>query len=148
MIPKQTKSEMYISKSTEKIKKVIQPFSTPLKIKMFNLWIIFLQLRETLTLSVLKVFSLLSTGMTPLHKVFQTNNYSLICKCLIGSHQPDLNVLDDEGNTPLAYGSRKMLQMLNLENGVVCVSIASSVRFDNNKLLQREKFDQIKEEEL
>ena len=38
--------------------------------------------------------------------------------------------------------------MLNLENGVVCVSIASSVKFDNNKLLQKEKFDQIKEEEL
>ena len=83
-------------------------------------------------------------GMTPLHKAFQTSNYSLICKCLTGYHQPDLNVLDDEGKTPLAYCGRKILELLNLENGVVSVE-GSSPRFDNNRLLQKEKFDQVKE---
>ena len=52
--------------------------------------------------------------MSPLHKAFQSNNYSLICKCLMGCCQPDLNLLDDEGKTPLGYGTRKILEMLNL----------------------------------
>ena len=47
--------------------------------------------------------------MTPLHKAFQSNNYALILKCLMGAYQPDLNVIDDEGKTPLGYCTRKIL---------------------------------------
>ena len=86
--------------------------------------------------------------MTPLHKAFETNSYTIICKCLISSNNPDLNALNKEGKTPLAYCSRKILEKLNLETGVVRVdSVSTSVRFDNNRLLYHDQMDQVIEDE-
>lgn len=67
---------------------------------------------------------------------------------MMGAHQPDLNAIDDEGKTPLGYCTRKILEMLNLENGVVCVEMGVSHKFDNNKLLQRERHDLVRDEEI
>lgn len=76
-----------------------------------------------------------SKGTTPLHNAFRSSNYSIICKCLASSPAPNLNALDEEGNTPLAYCFRNVLQMLGLENGVVNVSPGQKLKFDNNSLL-------------
>lgn len=86
--------------------------------------------------------------MTPLHKVFQTNDFHIICKCLIGSVKPNLNMVDERGNTPLAYCSRKMLERLNLQSGVVCVATCRNPKFDNNTLLEVDKFESLREEDL
>lgn len=76
-----------------------------------------------------------SKGTTPLHNAFRSSNYSIICKCLTSSNAPNLNALDDMGNTPLAYCYRNVLQMLGLESGVTNVANASKSKFDNNALL-------------
>lgn len=33
-------------------------------------------------------------GSTPLHNIFKSSDYSLICKCLTGPVAPNLNILD------------------------------------------------------
>ncbi len=48
-------------------------------------------------------------GATPLHNIFKSSDYSLICKCLTGPVAPNLNTLDDDNKTPLAYCCRKVL---------------------------------------
>lgn len=58
-------------------------------------------------------------GATPLHNAFKSSNYALICNCLSGAYPPNLNAIDDDGKTPLAYCCRKVLQMLGLQSGVV-----------------------------
>jgi ankyrin repeat protein len=34
-------------------------------------------------------------GTTPLHNAFKSSNYSIICKCLMSTNNPNLNALDD-----------------------------------------------------
>ena len=79
---------------------------------------------------------------TPLHFGFKSNNVTLILKLLTSSvYSPDLNVLNNDFKTPLAYCSRDVLKKLNLENGVaIADSNYPSSTFDNNTLLQREEF--------
>jgi ankyrin repeat protein len=70
---------------------------------------------------VQKVKNVNNLGATPLHNAFRSSNYSIICKCLLGAVPPNLNVVDDDGKTPLAYCCRKILEMLGLQDGVVSV---------------------------
>ena len=84
-----------------------------------------------------------------MHLAFKTNNLSLILKLLTLVPAPNLNCLNSEFKTPLAYCSREILKRLNLEEGVAIVDPNSSLKgFDNNGLLQKEQFDKIKEETL
>jgi ankyrin repeat protein len=48
-------------------------------------------------------------GFTPLHNAFKSSNYAIICKCLTGVYPPNLNALNDEGKTPLAYCCQRVL---------------------------------------
>lgn len=69
----------------------------------------------------------------------------------MGQPPPDLNCLDDYGKTPLAYGCRKILEMLGLESGVVSVPIQSinkPLNFDNNLLLSKGRAGEGREDEL
>ena len=52
-----------------------------------------------------------------------------------GAFAPNLNALDNENKTPLAYCCRKVLEMLGLEDGVVCVPLGEKQKKDNNALL-------------
>lgn len=56
----------------------------------------------------------ISIGSTALHNAFKSSNYSIICKCLSGAVAPNLNALDEDNKTPLAYCCRKVLEMLGL----------------------------------
>lgn len=84
-----------------------------------------------------------SKGTTPLHNAFRSSNYSIICKCLSSSVPPNLNVLDDELKTPLAYCCRKVLEMLGLQEGVVSIlpSQKNKIKFNNNLLLVADEDD-------
>ncbi len=74
-------------------------------------------------------------GATPLHYIFKTNNIQLILRCLTSAKTPNLNALDADNKTPLAYCSGEVLRKLKLEDGVVCVD-GEGVKFDNNTLLE------------
>lgn len=86
---------------------------------------------------------------TPLHYGFKSNNVNLILKLLTSTgHPPNLNALNSEYKTALAYSSREVLKKLNLEEGVASVDPNASMVFDNNSLLQKGEFDRIKEQSL
>lgn len=76
---------------------------------------------------------------TPLHYGFKSNNLNLILKMLTSSvYPPNLNSVNSEYKTPLAYCSREVLKKLNLEDGVTIFDPnALSIGFDNNSLLQK-----------
>ena len=71
---------------------------------------------------------------------------------MLTSHMnsPDLNILNGQGKTALAYASRKVLKKLGLEAGVTFVDPkeGNPYSFDNNELLEREQHDKIKEETI
>lgn len=57
----------------------------------------------------------------------------------------NLNILNDNGQTALAFASEKTLKLLDLERGVVSVNnLKDSYNFDNNKLLYKAKNEKIK----
>jgi ankyrin repeat protein len=55
-------------------------------------------------------------GDTALHFAFKNRNYEIIIM-LIESNG-DLNILNDKGQTPLAFGDKNLLSILNLTCGV------------------------------
>ena len=71
---------------------------------------------------------------TPLHFIFKTNNLNLIIKCLTAPKTPNLNAINRESKTPLAYCAYETLTSLNLHEGVAVVQ-NKMVEFDNNILL-------------
>ena len=71
--------------------------------------------------------------MTPLHFIFKSNNCYLISKCMCSSANVNLNSLNNEGKTPLAYCSYTILEKLGLTNGIVLVK-ENKVDNDNNEL--------------
>ena len=72
--------------------------------------------------------------MTPLHYIFKTNNVGLIIRCLTSPKTPNLNAVNSEGKTPLAYCSHEVLVTLNLQEGVAIV-VNKLISFDNTALL-------------
>lgn len=74
------------------------------------------------------------------------NNFSLIVKCLC-SNSVNLNSLNSENKTPLAYGKRSVLKRLYLEEGVVSVQ-NRKCEFDNNCLLKKDRLQEEYEEML
>ena len=71
---------------------------------------------------------------TPLHFIFRTNNVGLIIRCLTSPITPNLNAVNNESKTPLAYCSYDVLIQLNLQEGLALVQ-NKLVSFDNNALL-------------
>lgn len=64
-----------------------------------------------------------------------------ICKFLISKHEPNLNILNRQNKTALAYCKVDILKRLNLQEGVVYVKNRNKINFDNNKLLQKDRID-------
>jgi hypothetical protein len=56
-----------------------------------------------------------------MHFIFKTNNINLIIRCLCAAKTPNLNAVNNEGKTPLAYCTHDVLTRLNLQDGVVLV---------------------------
>lgn len=82
-----------------------------------------------------------------MHYIFKTNNFNLIVRCLSAPKTPDLNAVNNENKTPLAYCSHELLSRLNLEEGVVMVQ-NKKVQFDNNALLTKERVSRPRDSEL
>lgn len=61
-------------------------------------------------------------------------------------NQGDLNCINDQGQTPLAFCNKYTLKTLDLEKGIVSVNPrnAENLNFDNNKLLFKYKGYEIK----
>lgn len=81
-------------------------------------------------------------GNTPLHYAFGSNNEMIIIKFL---HQGgDLNIVNKNGLTPIAFGSENILRKLNL------IHLVSSTKnkngFDNNASINK-KYPKITEPE-
>ena len=72
-------------------------------------------------------------GNTPLHYAFRSNNEMVIVRFL--NHGGDLNVLNKNGLTPLAFGSENTLRKLNLIHLVS--STLNKNSFDNNASINR-----------
>ena len=68
-------------------------------------------------------------GNTPLHMAFKSKNIGIIVELI--QNDGDLNVLNNDGNTPIAYGSDDILAKLNL-NGQVAAVKQKGTQFDNN----------------
>jgi hypothetical protein len=71
---------------------------------------------------------------TPLHHIFKTNNVNLIIRCLCAQKTANLNVVNFENKTPLAYCTYDTLAKLYLQDGVLTVQ-NRKIDFDNNYLL-------------
>lgn len=56
-----------------------------------------------------------------MHHIFKSNNINLIIRCLCTAKAPNLNAINNEGKTPLAYCTHDVLTRLNLQDGVVLV---------------------------
>lgn len=70
-------------------------------------------------------------GMTPMHYIFKSNSIGLIIKFLNAGG--NLNKLNSEGLTPIAFCSQDVMKKLNLQK-MITSSIGYS-NFDNHKIL-------------
>ena len=72
-------------------------------------------------------------GMTPMHYIFKSNSLTLIMRFIhLGG---DLNRLNSDGLTPIAFCSQETIKKLNLTH-----MISSSLKkgsFDNHSILNR-----------
>lgn len=60
-------------------------------------------------------------------------------------NEANLNILNDNGQTALAFANEKTLKLLDLEKGVVSVNnLKEHLDFDNNKLFYRAKNEKLK----
>lgn len=59
---------------------------------------------------------------------------------LIQRHGGDLNIINEEGLTPIAYGSERVIEWLALQNGVAMTGGEVPSR-DNNELWFKERKD-------
>ncbi|KAL4432737.1 hypothetical protein ABPG74_011558 [Tetrahymena malaccensis] len=77
-----------------------------------------------------------SEGNTPLHLIFESNDYELIQYIIKENDQIDLNVRNQQGQTPVALCNQEIIQKLGLEKAITVVqSQTKRTNFDNNKLL-------------
>ncbi|EAS06041.2 hypothetical protein TTHERM_00852800 (macronuclear) [Tetrahymena thermophila SB210] len=77
-----------------------------------------------------------SEGNTPLHLIFESNDYELIQYIIKENDQIDLNVRNQLGQTPVALCNQEIIQKLGLEKAITVVqSQIKRTNFDNNKLL-------------
>ena len=64
---------------------------------------------------------------------------------LFFENDANLNILNENGQTALAFASEKTLKLLALERGVVSVNnLKDNPDFDNNKLLYKAKNEKVK----
>ena len=59
---------------------------------------------------------------------------NIITRCLSSLTTPNLNAVNNESKTPLAYCSYEVLAQLNLQEGLAVV-VNKMIPFDNNTLL-------------
>lgn len=78
-----------------------------------------------------------SEGNTPLHMAFKSNDLTIIMTLI--ENGGDLNVLNHYSQTPLAFGSQYILEVLDLTSGIATCNSKNieEINFDNNKLLYK-----------
>ena len=81
-------------------------------------------------------------GNTPTHYAFKSNNIQIIIKFV--HYGADLNIINKQGLTPVAYGSNDVNSKLNLMNSVSYSN--GKTKFDNNANLNK-KYPKIVEPE-
>ena len=76
-----------------------------------------------------------SEGNTPFHMAFKSNKIEIIM--LVMEYGGDLNKLNHKAQTPLAFCSKYILEVLDLTKGIVTVNDRNKedMDFDNNKLM-------------
>ncbi|KAL4479154.1 hypothetical protein ABPG72_008984 [Tetrahymena utriculariae] len=81
-----------------------------------------------------------SEGNTPLHLIFESNDYELIQYIIKENDQIDLNIRNQLGQTPVALCNQEIISKLGLEKAITVVqSQTKRTNFDNNKLLIQNK---------
>ncbi|KAM3143653.1 hypothetical protein pb186bvf_004149 [Paramecium bursaria] len=73
-----------------------------------------------------------SNGNTPLHMAFMAQHQQIIIDFI--NNKGDLNVLNDQNFTPLAFAHSKLLSQLNLKNQIVNIQSQLNRELDNNEI--------------
>ncbi|CAD8206864.1 unnamed protein product [Paramecium pentaurelia] len=76
-----------------------------------------------------------SNGNTPVHMAFLSGNQQIIIEFI--NRNGNLNILNNDNYTPLAFGTQELLQSLNLIHCVATVKQDNIKRIDNQHLLHR-----------
>ncbi|CAD8117922.1 unnamed protein product [Paramecium sonneborni] len=76
-----------------------------------------------------------SNGNTPVHMAFYSGNQQIIIEFI--NRNGNLNILNMDNFTPLAFGTQELLSSLNLLHCVATIKQVNNKRIDNQHLLHR-----------